>query len=128
MKAPQQPTTSRELCAMALEAYHALFIRLPYQDPDAGFGQSYCSGTRWLEALEQADAWAVPREVIDAVERLISASTKREGDALADAVILFPHEFLMVIDRRRSTPSLRSGGRRSIDRTFLRLGAVPTPG
>ena len=116
------PDSSRDLCRSAIVVYHDLFARLPWTDPDAGFGQVYVSGTRYLEARAGASEWLVPETTVHEVERLFESARSLPENDVADWICLYPRRFLSTVDRRRAEASRVDGGRRATDRV-----PVPVP-
>ncbi len=121
------PGSSGDLCRAALVVYVDLFARLPSIDPDAGFGEVYVSGTRWLEARAKATEWIVPAGAVRAAELLFESARNLPADEIADWICLYPRRFLATIDRRQGTLSRSVGGRRAIDRAPTNTGRPITP-
>jgi hypothetical protein len=120
------PRSSRDLCHAALARYHDLFSRLPWMDPEAGFGEVYLSGTRWLEAWASATEWTVPDSTVRAAELVFDLAATLPDDEVADWICLYPRRFLATIDRRGDLTSQFPGGRRAIDRMPTSTGRLST--
>jgi hypothetical protein len=123
---PGGPRSSGDLCRAALVRYRDLFARLPWMDPDAGFGEEYLSGTRWLESWANATEWTIPESSVRAAELFFESATNLPDNEVADWICLYPRRFLATIDRRAGLPSHTPDGRRAIDRTPTPSGKLST--